>query len=449
MLLKLETIVGSFVLAACALFVYLSFQLGSFRIELARYATYTMCFKDVAGLAQKADVKIAGVKIGWVDRIKLLPEETTVELTLKVLKEYSLYNNATAVIRQEGMLGVKFLELNPGDPASGKVPPGGSLPFQSRQFVGMDEIFYSFQQIYKQVEMLGTSLRGATDEAQKLLVELKERLKPLDTFLSKLSQGTELSIEQFQKTAQAIRDVAEKIGVSVEEARVPVKQIGEFAKTVQEGKGSLGKILNDSTLYEDIKCTTNYAKHCVERVRRCAVAVDSHLEILPRACDEGTKTNVKWYFGGQFYPCPQLFGILGLVYSHEGFAKRIEELCDTHCFERIRERRDALRLELQIGGCLGCGLGARAGLFDGTAGVALDYHLPFGQCQWISSFEAFDFKGHNRFGCDDRPFLKWINRLFFGPSLYLVFGANDFISRCNRSGFVGLGAYFSTSHIWK
>jgi len=64
---KTETIVGAFIVLALTVFAYMTFQLGSVRLNLARYTTYLVSFKDVSGLSPKSDIKIAGVKVGWVD----------------------------------------------------------------------------------------------------------------------------------------------------------------------------------------------------------------------------------------------------------------------------------------------------------------------------------------------------------------------------------------------
>lgn len=114
MYFKAETFVGTFIILALGLFTWMSFQLGSVRLNLARYTTYTVAFKDVANLLSKADIKISGVKVGWVESVFLDPEDMRVKVTVKVLKDYKLYKDASAFVRQEGLLGVKYLEMIPG-----------------------------------------------------------------------------------------------------------------------------------------------------------------------------------------------------------------------------------------------------------------------------------------------------------------------------------------------
>ncbi len=432
----------------------MSFQIGSVRLDLARYATYTVGVKDAAGLASKADIKIAGVKVGWVDNIHLLPADATVKLKLKILKEYRLYTNALAIVRQEGMVGVKFLDVVPGDASQDRILPGGSLSYQERQFVGMDETFYTIQKIAAQIEDFNKALKKAADEAKSLFTDLRGSIGPLNELVSQLSRSTGTLSEDLQATIGSVRQAADGINKMIESADVPVKHIGELAQKVNEGQGSLGQLLADKDMYEDIKSTADFAKGCIERARHAAFMVDSHFEILPHSFHDRSKkhdhhkTDVKWYFDARFYPCPELFGQVGFAYSHRGFARHIKARCNDTLFSCIKDKEDSFRLNLQLGTWFYPGFGVRAGIFEGTAGVGLDVHLPFERVHWLTTFEAFDFRGHNRFRLDRRPHLKWMNRLFFNSYLYLTFGADDFISRCNRTGFVGAGALFSTCDLW-
>ena len=441
---KTETIVGMFIVLAMAIFFYMSFQLGSFHVDVLRYTQYTVPFNDVAGLVQKADVKISGVKVGWVDGLTLDPNSHKVSVKIKVLKDYPLHSDAQAIVRQEGLLGAKFLELVPGSSEKPLIARGGDLPLQTRQFVSMDELFYTFQKIARTVEHIGESYKDISQEASVCLHHLKKSLGSVEVLLEKFSGSTDAFIKSFLDTADALKGASKNVSHLLTKAEGPVKQVSEVLQKIHEGEGSLGKLLHDTKLYEDVKSTAQVAKSCVERARNMAIGLDTHFEVLPKGHD---RTNVKGYFDVWLYPTPRFFCLLGPVYSHQGFAKQKEELCKRGCFTHRERKRDSFALNLQVGANLPAGFSVRGGLFQGTAGFAVDWWLPFERLRWVSSFEAFDFKGHTRFGCDDRPYLKWINRVFFTPHVYLNFGANDFISKHNKSGFVGLGAAFCTADL--
>lgn len=439
-----ETIVGVFALTALAMFFYMSFQLGSFRLNLSRYAAYKVSFKDVSGLAAKADIKMAGVKVGWVEDVRLRPQDMTVIVSFKIGKEYPLYEDAQAIVRQEGLLGVKFLELIPGNPQLTKIQPGGSLALQTRQFVSMDEIFYTFKKIAHNIEGLSGSFKDMSLEAQDFLKSLKTRLAGLDALLSTASQ----SAAGVQETTQVLKDAISRVSGAIDDAKKPIAHFGALAEKVSKGEGSFGKLLHDPTVYEDIKSTASYAQSCIERVRKVAAVFDGHLEVLPHSYCDRKKTNVKLYFEPRFFPCTNFFGLIGFAYSHQGFARREELLLDNGCRSFKFGKSDAIRLNLQ-GGVWYAPVGVRVGLYEGTASVGVDVCMPRFACfQWLTSFDAYDFKGHNRFNNDTRPHLKWLNRFFVGDNFYITLGADDFISKHNKSAIVGVGGFFSTCDLW-
>jgi phospholipid/cholesterol/gamma-HCH transport system substrate-binding protein len=83
----------------------MSFFLGVFRFDRIRYNHYIVYFDDVSGLEKKADVKIAGVKVGWVEKIDLIPNDHfQARADVMVSKNYQLHQDAYAVVRQEGVI---------------------------------------------------------------------------------------------------------------------------------------------------------------------------------------------------------------------------------------------------------------------------------------------------------------------------------------------------------
>jgi len=80
--------------------------------------------------------------------------------------------------------------------------------------------------------------------------------------------------------------------------------------------------------------------------------------------------------------------------------------------------------------------------------VGIDYDIPFNsdKLRWVTTFEAFDMRGRDRLN-DQRPHLKWINRVFLLRNLYVNFGADDFISRHNANAFFGIGLRFGDDDI--
>src|SRR5262245_37670696 len=79
-------------------------------------------FTSVAGLDDKAAVRVAGVRVGRVDGIRL--EGTHALVTLLLEKKVPLTQGASARIANMGLLGDKYVELVPGPPGAPELPKG-------------------------------------------------------------------------------------------------------------------------------------------------------------------------------------------------------------------------------------------------------------------------------------------------------------------------------------
>ena len=60
---------------------------------------------------------------------------------------------------------------------------------------------------------------------------------------------------------------------------------------------------------------------------------------------------------------------------------------------------------------------------------------------WVTTVEAFDFKGTKRLN-DQRPYVKWMNKVFFMRNIYTVFGMDDVFGKKTSGPFVGGGLRF-------
>jgi phospholipid/cholesterol/gamma-HCH transport system substrate-binding protein len=105
-------------------------------------------FPEAATLAEESDVRLAGVNVGKVKTKQLEKRgaRTTVELELD--SHYApIPKDSRAILRQKTLLGETYVEIAPGDKASGTLEDGAMLPnSQVEPTVELDEIFSSFDE---------------------------------------------------------------------------------------------------------------------------------------------------------------------------------------------------------------------------------------------------------------------------------------------------------------
>jgi phospholipid/cholesterol/gamma-HCH transport system substrate-binding protein len=125
------------------LFLWLAFG-GSIPLAPKGYR-FTTSFGEATQLAKEADVRISGVSVGKVKDIETQSSGRS-KATIELEEKYApLPKDSKAILRQKSLLGETYVELTPGDKASGSIPENGTLPAsQVSPTVELDEIFRAF-----------------------------------------------------------------------------------------------------------------------------------------------------------------------------------------------------------------------------------------------------------------------------------------------------------------
>jgi phospholipid/cholesterol/gamma-HCH transport system substrate-binding protein len=509
--LKTESIVGIFVAVALGVLFYMTYQLGAIRFDRSKYQPYYVYFTDVLGLRKKDEVKMAGVKVGWIDKFDLEVQDHRVKATLMITVDCKLHEGATAAVRQEDLLGGRYVELMTGNPSRPRLPVGAELA-RGEESASFDSMLSQARSIATHVENL-TSTVCATQNVeamQKAVVELSKTVsalasvaqamdkiitrneQTLDTVVKDVGKLVENLNTQIPAIAHEIRDLTKTLSKDL----VPsVKNnIDQVAKTIDknvcdvatkcnaatesitkvtdklnDGTGTLGQLLNDRQVYDDVKDTLDGVKDTLSMFKDVTYMADPHVESMLSKAEHTNFKDFKAYFDFRIYPSDSCFFLFGPEYRQSGaifrndfYGKFIKPPCKHQNCESVEpgdkgrcqglehaivRSYDQWLWNVQFGKVFGpCSL--RAGLFESTPGVGIDVDVipPNDYFRWITTFEAYDFRGRLRID-DDRPHLKWWNRVFLTNNLYFVFGVDDFISRRNKSVFLGAGVRFTTEDI--
>ena len=114
-MVKLEIMVGTFMLIGILCLGYISVKLGKMEIMGGNFYSVVASFDSVSGLKPGARVEVAGVEVGKVDRIAL--DEKSGDRALAYLKINSgvkITDDVIASVRTSGIIGDKFIKLRPG-----------------------------------------------------------------------------------------------------------------------------------------------------------------------------------------------------------------------------------------------------------------------------------------------------------------------------------------------
>lgn len=119
-----ETIMGAVVLAVAGIF--LAFAMSQSDLGTVKGYALTTSFANIGGLTSGSDVRINGIKVGTVTAQTIDRTSFFADLTLSIDPKIELPKDTVASIASDGLLGSKFLKLEPGH-APDRIPPGGKI----------------------------------------------------------------------------------------------------------------------------------------------------------------------------------------------------------------------------------------------------------------------------------------------------------------------------------
>ena len=120
-----ETVVGIFVVIGLIAIAYMTVKLGN--MGFLGENTYTLYakFNKVTGLRVGNPVTMLGLNIGRVESFKLDQDDQLVVVDFKIDNGIKIYDDAIASIKTEGLIGDKFVSIDPG--GSGELLKSGDI----------------------------------------------------------------------------------------------------------------------------------------------------------------------------------------------------------------------------------------------------------------------------------------------------------------------------------
>ncbi|MFC7217708.1 MCE family protein [Streptomyces polyrhachis] len=111
--------------------------------------TYRARFTDTMGLNAGDSVRVAGVKVGEVESVKVV-DRRYAQISFTVREGRRLPASSTAAIKYLNMVGQRFVELEPGDgPLDKQLAPGATIPIErTKPALDLTQLFNGFQPLF-------------------------------------------------------------------------------------------------------------------------------------------------------------------------------------------------------------------------------------------------------------------------------------------------------------
>jgi ABC-type transporter Mla subunit MlaD len=199
------------------LFLWLSFG-GSVPLRPEGYRV-EVAFPEATQLAQGAEVRISGVKVGRVKTVEPNEQTGLTDTAIEIDSRFApIPRDTRAILRQKTLLGETYVELSPGiagDGADGRLADGGRLPQgQVSETVELDEILRTFdpetrRQFSVWLDQQGQAVRGNAEAINDALGSLTPFAEETDDVLKVLRH-------QSAETRSLVRDTGEVFGAITE-----------------------------------------------------------------------------------------------------------------------------------------------------------------------------------------------------------------------------------------
>jgi phospholipid/cholesterol/gamma-HCH transport system substrate-binding protein len=297
---RTEMVVGAVVLASLALIVVGTMWLQDVGFRREEQVIEARFF-TVGQLLRGGKVKLRGVPIGRVDRIELEPSGTGVIVTATIRGGVRLPEDPVMILAPESMFGDWQAEIFPrtefGHYAYAEAPdprilPGYALPDMSRLTAVADEIAQNMKTLSDRVETAFTE--ETADNVRLAIQNIQEVSEQLTILVGSQARAiTEVS-ENLQETTESLGQAAETVRRAFSQAELAIgggrlesivsniqsmtaqsdtiagtllatsrdmraaataadstfRRISSIAEAVNNGDGTIGRLLRDTTLYE-------------------------------------------------------------------------------------------------------------------------------------------------------------------------------------------------------
>lgn len=119
-----ETVMGAVVVVVAALFLFFAYTTS--QVHAVSGYEVTARFNRVEGLRDGGDVRISGIKVGTIVSQTLDPKTFLAVVKMSIDPSVKLPVDTVASIASSGLLGDKYLALEPGNEDK-NIPPGGTI----------------------------------------------------------------------------------------------------------------------------------------------------------------------------------------------------------------------------------------------------------------------------------------------------------------------------------
>ena len=300
---------GVFVLVSLTVLLIAVWVMGTEREIFSSQKEFFASFSDVKGLNPGAPVRLGGLTIGRVDEIRFTedPSNTNVNVAILVNERYlnRVRADARVSLETQGLLGDRFLNISVGRSPQ-ELPPGSAIePVEASEITDVlskaGTIVDNTVEISENLKVVSDNLKtNASSDLSEGMKNLNEVAKNINEITKQIRSGKGLAhsviydssgsstVSAFTEAATNLAKTAADIGELVTQVKGGkgamhdllynessdaqglsdvIKQLNDTAENLRaassalkDGSGTIGALLVDSKLYDNLVEVTEGAK---------------------------------------------------------------------------------------------------------------------------------------------------------------------------------------------
>jgi phospholipid/cholesterol/gamma-HCH transport system substrate-binding protein len=238
-------LVGAFVIGGLLLFAVGLFMIGDRRMLFGHTFRVHAEFASIAGLDNGALVRVAGIQAGEVEMIQV-PNAPSARFRVRVRLRGDVRQlirlDSVATIQNDGLVGNKFVQIEPGTDGSPLVAEGGTI--QSREPFDIADL----------LQQMSDTIANVNGTIAAVQADLGEALR---------------AISSTAKTAEGVMsDVGRDARTILASTNSVADNFEAIVAGVKAGKGTIGQLLTDDALFKRANEIAAEAERAMANVRQ-------------------------------------------------------------------------------------------------------------------------------------------------------------------------------------
>ena len=188
-------------------------------LSFTKTRDYKAVFSDATGVVKGDDIRIAGVKVGSVQDIKIVDREHA-EVSFNVAEDSIVTKSSTATIRYRNLVGQRYIQLTQGVGDLGRLPADGTIPMdRTEPALDLTVLFNGFKPLFAAL---------SPTDINKLSAEVISVFQGEGDNFNGLLQSTASLTNTLADRDQVIGDLIDNLNIVLETLSSRDKQLSEL-----------------------------------------------------------------------------------------------------------------------------------------------------------------------------------------------------------------------------